>query len=152
MSDSSTRIELEQPAVAAGAADQPLELILARNLISIISLAAILVDSEGKIVFYNDAAGELVGSPFEEIGTMSQEQWNARYGPLDENGNQLPADELPLRIAVREGRPAYARFRIRVESGLIEVEAGALPLLGPAGYQGAIVVFWTPGEDGAGPG
>jgi PAS domain-containing protein len=151
MSDSSTRTEFHEPA-PAGIADQPLELILARNLISIISLAAILVDSEGKIVFYNDAAGELVGSPFEEIGTMSQDQWNARYGPLDENGEQLPADELPLRIAVREGRPAYARFRIRGERGLIEVEAGALPLLGPAGYNGAIVVFWAPGEAGAGAG
>jgi PAS domain-containing protein len=151
MSDSSTRTEFHEPA-PAGIADQPLELILARNLISIISLAAILVDSEGKIVFYNDAAGELVGSPFEEIGTMSQDQWNARYGPLDENGEQLPADELPLRIAVREGRPAYARFRIRGERGLIEVEAGALPLLGPAGYNGAIVVFWPPGEAGAGAG
>jgi hypothetical protein len=35
---------------------QPLELILARNLVSIISLAAVLVDAEGRIVFYNDAA------------------------------------------------------------------------------------------------
>jgi PAS domain-containing protein len=151
MSDSPPPTELEELAAEAGAPDQPLELILARNLISIISLAAILVDSEGRIVFYNDPAGELVGSPFEEIGTMSQDEWNARYGPLDEHGEPLPAEELPLRIAVREGRPAYARFRIRGERGLIEVEAGALPLLGPAGYHGAIVVFWAPGVDaGAG--
>jgi hypothetical protein len=35
---------------------RPLELILARNLVSLVSLAAVLVDVDGQIVFYNDAA------------------------------------------------------------------------------------------------
>ena len=125
------------------AAEQPLELILARNLVSIVSLAALLVDVEGRIVFFNDAAAEIVGSPFEEIGTLTRDEWNARYGPFDDRGNPLAADELPLGVAVREGRPAYARFRVRAERGLIEVEAGALPLLGPAGYHGAMIFFWA---------
>jgi len=81
-------------------------------------------------VFYNEAAAEIVGSPFEEIGTMTREEWNTRYGPFDEQGAPLAADELPLTVAVREGRPAYARFRIRGERGLLEVEASALPLPG----------------------
>src|SRR5919106_3000815 len=34
--------------------EQPLELILARNLISIISIAALLTDSDGRIVFFNE--------------------------------------------------------------------------------------------------
>ena len=124
---------------------QPLELILARNLVSIISLAAVLVDAEGRIVFYNDAAAQLIGEPFEEMGAMSRAEWNARYGPVDEHGAALPADSLPLAVAVREGRPAYARLRIRGEHGLLELEAGALPLLGPAGYRGAMVFFWVAG-------
>jgi PAS domain-containing protein len=153
MSESSPPPELQEPAAATGAPDQdqPLELILARNLISIISLAALLVDSEQRIVFYNDAAAEIVGSPFEEIGTMPQEEWNARYGPFDDAGAPVPPDELPLSIAVREGRPAYARLHIRGERGPLEVETGALPLVGPAGYHGAIVIFWVIGDDGAGP-
>jgi PAS domain-containing protein len=129
---------------------QPLELILARNLMSIISLAAVLVDAEGRIVFYNDAAAQLVGQPFEEIGSMTRDEWNARYGPVDEQGEALAADELPLATAVREGRPAYARFRIRAEHALVEVEAGALPMLGPAGYRGAMVFFWVVGVNAEG--
>jgi PAS domain-containing protein len=152
MSEMSPPPELEEPAAETGAADQPLELILARNLISIISVAAILVDPDQRIVFYNDAAAEIVGSPFEEIGTLPQEEWNARYGPFDENGAPVPPDELPLSIAVREGRPAYARFHIRGERGPLEVETGALPLVGPAGYHGAIVVFWVIDDSGAGAG
>jgi hypothetical protein len=95
-------------------AEQPLELILARNLVSIVSLAALLVDVEGRVVFYNS------------------------------NGTPLAADELPLTVAVREGRPAFARLRVRGDRGLLDVEAGALPLLGPAGYHGAMVFFWSP--------
>ncbi|MGH2985952.1 MAG: hypothetical protein ACRDLO_04600 [Solirubrobacterales bacterium] len=130
--------------------EQPLELILARNLVSIVSLAALLVDVEGRIVFYNDAAAEIVGSPFEEIGTMTREEWNASYGPFDEHGTPLASDELPLTVAIREGRPAYACLRIRGERGLLKVEAGALPLLGPAGYHGAMVFFWVAGADAPG--
>jgi PAS domain-containing protein len=129
---------------------RPLELILARNLVSLVSLAAVLVDVDGQIVFYNDAAAELVGRRFEEIGTMSRDEWSARYGPVDEQGAALGPDELPLAAAVREGRPAYARFRVRAERGLVEVEAGALPLLGPAGYHGAMVFFWVVDEDAEG--
>jgi PAS domain-containing protein len=129
---------------------RPLELILARNLVSLVSLAAVLVDIDGQIVFYNDAAAELVGRRFEDIGTMSREERSARYGPVDEQGAALAADELPLAVAVRDGRPAYARFRVRAERGLVEVEAGALPLLGPAGYHGAMVFFWVVDEDAEG--
>ena|SRR5436305_589531 len=123
--------------------EQPLELILARNLVSIVSLAALLVDVDGRIVFYNDAAAQIVGSPFEEIGTIAREDWNARYGPFDEDGVPLAAEQLPLTIAIREGRPAHARFRVRGESGMLEVEAGAFPLLGPASYHGGMVFFWV---------
>jgi PAS domain-containing protein len=133
------------------AEEHPLELILARNLVSILSLPAVLVDTEGRIVFFNEAAAEVIGSRFEEVGNLSREEWNPQLGPFDEHGRPVPYDELPLTIAVREGRPAYARLHVRTEDGtMIEIEAGAVPLLGPDGYQGAMVVFWPLSDDGAG--
>jgi PAS domain-containing protein len=60
--------EPELPDQVDGPEQQPLELILARNLISIVSLAAFLVNVEGHVVFYNDAAAAIIGSPFEETG------------------------------------------------------------------------------------
>jgi PAS domain-containing protein len=137
----------------ASSADQlvehPLELILARNLISILSLPAVLTDGDGRFVFYNEAAGELIGAPFEEVGVLEPEEWNARYGPFDASGQPIPREDLPLTTAIRESRPAYGRFFVRMESGLREIETGALPLAGPAGYQGAILVFWPVPGDGA---
>jgi PAS domain-containing protein len=138
------------PPNLAEPAEQPLELILARNLVSIVSVAAVLVDVDGGIVFFNDAAAEIGGRRFEETGALAADEWNAQYGPLDSEGNPVPLDELPLNVAVRESRPAYGRFWIRADRGLLEIEAAALPLVGPAGYHGALVVFWP--LDGEAPG
>ena len=129
---------------------QPLELILARNLVSLVSLAAFLVNTEGNIVFYNDAAASIIGSPFEETGTLTREQWNVQLAPSDEHGAPLPFDQQPLAVAVREGRPVYGRFRIRGAGGPLEIEVGALPLVGPAGHHGAIGVFWAAPDGGQG--
>lgn len=122
--------------------EQPLELILARNLVSIISLAAVLVDGEGALVYYNDAAAEVIGTRFEERGRISRAEWAAEMGPVDEHGQPVPVEDLPLTSALRDGRPGYARFFVRAEGGLLEIIAGALPLVGPSGNHGALVVFW----------
>jgi PAS domain-containing protein len=102
-----------------------------------------LVDIEGAIVFYNDAAAEVLGARFEETGRIPQEEWRAEIGPFDEHEQRLPTDNLPVTIALRDARPGYGRFHIRsANAGLIAIEATALPLIGPAGHHGALVVFW----------
>jgi PAS domain-containing protein len=130
--------------------EQPLELILARNLISIISLGAFLVDAEGAIVFFNDAAAEIFGVQFEETGRIAQADWSTELGPLDEQGRSLPTDELPLAVALRDGRPGYGRFHVRTDRGLIPIVATGLPLIGSGGLHGALVVFWPLTDDQGG--
>jgi PAS domain-containing protein len=128
---------------------QPLELILARNLIAAVELAAFIVDPEGVVVFFNDSAGELIGRRFEEVGRLEREEWNSRFGPFDEFGQLLPTDSLPLTVALREGLPANGHFRVCVrDDELIEVDVSALPLVTAHGFQGALVVFWQSGGDG----
>ncbi|HEU5141619.1 MAG TPA: hypothetical protein VFU04_00520 [Solirubrobacterales bacterium] len=129
---------------------KPLELILARNLMSALSTPAFLVDEGGLLVFYNEAAGMLLGKRFEEVGTVGPEEWGAMFGPFDEGGEPIPYDELPLVVAVRNGRPAHASFEIRSTDGTDhEVEASAFPILTAHGTRGAIAVFWP---CGSGPG
>jgi PAS domain-containing protein len=129
-------------------ASQPVELILARNLISAVELAAFIVDPEGVVVFFNEAAGELIGRRFEEVGRLKREEWSSRFGPFDEFGQLLPTDSLPLTVALRQGLPATGRFRIRVRNEeMIEVEVSALALTTANGFQGALVVFWRVPEN-----
>ncbi len=122
---------------------RPLELILARNLMSALSTPAFLVDEGGVLVFYNEAAGTLLGKRYEELGTVGPEEWGAIFGPFDEGGEPLPYDDLPLVTAVRNGRPAHADFEIRSTDGARhKVEVSAFPILTAHGSQGAIAVFW----------
>ena len=122
---------------------RPLELILARNLMSALSTPAFLVDEGGVLAFYNEAAGMLLGKRFEELGSVGPEEWGSLFGPFGENGEPIPYDELPLVKAVRSGRPAHADYTIRSTDGTEHsVEVSAFPILTPHGSQGAIAVFW----------
>lgn len=127
-------------------AQQPLELILARNLISNISTPSLLTDAEGALVFYNDAAGEIIGGRFEETGRKPQREWRAALSPDDGKSTAETADALSE--GLNGSRPTHGRFHIRTrDDRAIEVEASALPLTGDDGLHGAIVAFWPVARD-----
>jgi PAS domain-containing protein len=123
---------------------KPLELILARNLITSISTPAFLLDDHGILVYYNEAAGALLGRSFEDIGRISPEEWIATFGPFDDDGNPVALDQLPTTRSIVEGRPSHAKFRIRSTTGQDqEVEASAVPIVASEhGSSGAMVFFW----------
>jgi PAS domain-containing protein len=128
----------------AAAAQKPLELILARNLLTSISTPAFLLDDHGALVFYNEAAGALLGRPFEDAGRMSPEEWISTHGPLDDDGKPIPLDDLPGTQAVREGRPEHGIYRLRSAGGTNhEVESSTFPIVASeAGSSGAMILFW----------
>ena len=132
------------------ASQKPLELILARNLMSALSTPAFLVDEGGILVFYNEAAGMLLGKSWEELGTVGAEEWGALFGPFGRDGEPIPYDELPLVVAVRDGRPAHANFEIHsIDCTRHQVEASAFPIQTAHGSRGAIAVFWPAAPNGA---
>ena len=131
-------------------APRPLELILARNLLSSLSTPAFLVNLPGDIVFFNDAAGALLGRRFEETGAMSAQDWVDAFGPLDDDGQPIPVEDQPLTRALRANSAAHAFHRIRSLTGVEhDVEVSALPIIGAGGFHGAMVFFWPTGETGA---
>ena len=126
---------------------RPLQLILARNLLSSLSTAAFLVDVGGNLLFFNDAAGAMLGRRYEETGKMLAGEWTTIFGPFDDDGAPIPFNDIPLTAALRGNRPAHAGFRIRSVNGVEhEIEASALPIIGDGGFHGAMVVFWPIGD------
>lgn len=124
-------------------AQKPLELILARNLLSSISTPAFLVGDEGALLFYNEAAGALVGRRFEESGTMTAIEWTTEFGPFDDDEQPIPYEQNAATIALRENRPYHGNFRIGAAGGNHhDIAASAIPIVGPGGSAGAIVIFW----------
>jgi PAS domain-containing protein len=128
---------------------KPLELILARNLLTSISTPAFLVDAEASVVFYNEAAAALLGRSFEDVGKMTAAEWTAAFGPLDREGQPMDVDEIPITTAIRDGRPAHGEFWIRSANGSKPIEASAFPIVAsPEGSSGAMILFWPLGPNG----
>jgi PAS domain-containing protein len=131
-------------------AQKPLELILARNLLTSLSTPAFLVDNDGGLLFYNEAAGALLGVSFEEVGRMTAEDWSSSFGPFDERGEPIPIDELPVTAALRDRRPHHSTFLIRSTKGEQHViEASALPIVGTDSPSSGAMIFFWPAATGA---
>ena len=120
---------------------QSLQLILARNLISNLSTAAFIVDTAETVVFYNEAAGEFLGMRYEETGKLSLDDWRTALGA---SGQDIPDDQLPISVALRERRPVHITTRVRpAEDAEQSIEMLALPLIGTEDqHEGCVAVFW----------
>lgn len=122
---------------------RPVELILARGLMSNLTTPAFLVDVEGTLVFFNEAAGELLGLAYEAAGPMYLHEFGTRFAPVADDGRPLAIHELPLAIALRERRPVHLRFRVRSTHGdMLEIEDSAFPIIGNDGLRGAMAIIW----------
>jgi PAS domain-containing protein len=124
-------------------AQKPIGLILARNFLTSLSTPAFLVDERGALLFYNEAAGALLGISFEESGRMPASEWGKAFGPFGDDGKPLPIEENPNTKALRRGRPGHGRFKIRsVRGDNYEIESSALPIVADGGQEGAMIFFW----------
>ena len=125
-----------------------LVLILARNFASRLATAVFLVDAEGRVIYFNEAAEELLGQRFVEGHGMSSEEYTKLFQPIDDEGNPIPAPETPLGLARRSGDPGHRRLTIRGADGVTRaIEATAFPLLAHTNEQvGAIAIFWKRSE------
>jgi PAS domain-containing protein len=123
---------------------RPLALIHARNLLTGLSTPAFLVDVDGALAFYNDAAASVLGRRFEEVGPMSQEAWGGAFPPVDSEGKELPLDSLPLVRALRRQRPAVGQLRFRAADGVErDIHVTAIPIVTSQGAHGALALFWS---------
>ena len=75
---------------------------------------------------------------------MPAEDWITRFAPTTLEDAPLAAKELPLSIAVAEGRPAHRRMRIMGADGATRtIEVTAFPIVGRRGQTGAMAIFWN---------
>lgn len=126
----------------------PIQIILIRQLAGYLSVPLFLVDPRGKLLFYNEPAEAILGRRFEETGAMPPEEWSSVFTPLDDGGQPLPPEALPLMITLTKQRPAYRRFFVRGLDGVLRhIEVAAIPIVGLQGqFLGAAALFWEISE------
>jgi len=124
-------------------------LILAKDLAANLATAVLLVDPEGDLVFFNEAAEKILGRPYAEA-QMSRAELAKTFKPVDASGKPIPLAELPVASAFREGIPTLGQLRIEsVDGRTRDLEVVALPLFAQADQLvGGMAVFWEqPAEE-----
>ena len=125
-----------------------LALIIARELASQLSTATFISDANGDLVFYNEAAEEILGRTYAEAGAMPASEWPSLFRVEDLDGTPLPLENLPGGIALAEKRPAHARIRIvGLDGGRRAISVTAMPLFAhPTEVVGMVAFFWEEGD------
>jgi PAS domain-containing protein len=122
-----------------------LVLILAREFASNLATPTLITDERGWLIFYNEAAEEIVGRPFAEVGELPYEDWTSQFSPRTLDSEEpLPLERRPPGIALYERRPAHERYRVTSLDGVVrEVAVTAFPLFAHAEeLVGTVTIFW----------
>ncbi len=101
------------------------------------------------MIFYNEPAEELLGKRYDETGEMPIEVWSVIFKPMDESGNAIQPDDLPLVKTLKNRNPYHRTFWIESLKGKSEkISLTSYPILGRAGkFLGAIAIFWQQKEE-----
>jgi len=129
-------------------AQRNLILILARDFASRLATPVFLVDQDGTLVYFNEAAERVLGQAYVEGRTVAAGEWSTAFAPVGEAGDAVELQELPLGIALTDHRPAHRALRIVGADDVVrEIEVTAFPLFAHADeFVGAIAIFWEQPE------
>jgi PAS domain S-box-containing protein len=123
---------------------QPIEMILLRQLSEHLSIPMWIIDGRGDLVFFNEAAEPTLGVRADDVEQMPFEIWTTSFAPRDLRGNPIAAEALPPVKALREGRPAHETLWITGADGVArQIDITAFPLTGGHGdVMGSVTMFW----------
>jgi PAS domain-containing protein len=121
-----------------------LEVILARRLAAHLSVPMFVVDADGTLLYFNDAAEPFFGRCFEELADVPTGELYAGLQMTNESGSLLKMEDHPAWVSRERGEPAHLCFSLRSLKGEArDVESTAIPLIGQGGeLHGALGFFW----------
>jgi PAS domain-containing protein len=130
-----------------------LVLILARELASNIATPMLVLDHNGTMVFFNEAAEVVMGASFSQTGEIIAQEWDKKWPTTDADGNPISLLDCEISRVIWERTPAHQHIRVRgLDGGERAIEATAYPLFASKErFVGAAAVFWcTDGGEAAG--
>ena len=121
-----------------------LVLILARAFAAQLATAVFLVDAEGTVIYYNEAAEKLLARKFIEGAGMSADEWSTVFRPRDAEGRTVPLESLALGTTMLKREPTHDVVTILGADGVDRrIEVAAFPLFAHTeDFVGAIALFW----------
>jgi PAS domain-containing protein len=121
-----------------------LVLIVARSFATKLATPTLIIDARGNLVYFNDAAAEVLGSSYLDIGTLHASRWQELFAPRTLDEEPLTAEQTPGGVALLERRPVHDSFAFRGLDGRErEITVTAFPLFShPDEVVGVMSIFW----------
>jgi PAS domain-containing protein len=132
-----------------GQTPRSLPLILARELAANLATPMFLLDQDGTLVFYNEAAELMIGKTYAEVGAITGSDFGDLLNAADLDGSPIRKRDTPVGIAFNQREPTHLKMRATpLGSGEQQTwEVTAYPLFGRAGdMHGVLTVFWEAKE------
>lgn len=121
-----------------------LVLIVARSFATKLATATLIIDAHGDLMYFNDAAAELLGSSYLDLGTLQASRWQELFAPRTLDEEPMTAEQTPGGIALLERRPVHGSFAFRgLDDREREITVTAFPLFShPDEVVGVMSIFW----------
>ena len=121
-----------------------LVLIVARSFATKLATPTLIIDANGDLVYFNDAAAEVLGRSYVDIGELQASDWQELFQPRTLDEEPLTPAQTPGGVALLERRPVHDSFAFRGLDGRErEVTVTALPLFShPDEVVGVMSIFW----------
>lgn len=125
-----------------------LPLIMMRELADNLATPLFLVDASGTLVYYNEAAEQILGLRYADAGSLTAEQWSSRWVLEELDGSTMDLEERPLSSAMHKQRPAHRpAVLVGLDGVRRPIEVTAFPLVARADeVVGAVAIFWDRNE------
>jgi PAS domain-containing protein len=131
-------------AEAGAGGGHSLQLILAREFSANLATPMFLIDAEGTLVYFNEAAELLLGKSYGEIGPITANEFGSRLQLAELDGTPLRRRDSPSGIAYLRREPAHRTLLATALDGTRrQYEVTAYPLFARVGeMHGVLTVFW----------
>ncbi len=127
---------------------QPVEMILLRQVASYLNIPIWMMDESGNLVYYNEPAEELLGIQFDEVGPVHAEQLGDMFRLTNLDGTTMPEYDFPVVVALSKREPNHRDVRYCGMDGVWrDVSVAAMPIEGQGGrFMGVFATFWEIGD------
>jgi PAS domain-containing protein len=121
-----------------------LPLILARELAANLATPMFLIDAEGTLVFFNEAAELMLGRSYGEVGAITALEFGTMLDTAYLDGTPMRRRDSPAGVAFYSRKPCHRTLLATTLDGTRDqFEVTAYPLFGHVGdMHGVLTVFW----------
>lgn len=123
---------------------QPVEMILLRQVASYLNIPIWMMDENGNLVYYNEPAEQLLGIQFDDVGPVHADQLGEMFRLTNLDGSPMPEYDFPVVVALSKRVPAHRDVRYCGMDGVWrDVAVSAMPVEGQGGrFMGVFATFW----------